>query len=304
MKSPITLPALPENRQFIAGLLLGVTGSFCFAAKAVFVKMAYHYGITALPLLTLRLIFATPFYLFALWLDKTPWVTSKRDIIAAIICGFLGNYVSSLLDFMGLAYISVGLERLTLFLYPSFIIILSALLLKIPVKRSNILSLAVCYVGILLAFTSEMHLSTTPEKTLLGTLLVITSAFSYSFYMMGNGVYGKRLGTIRFTALTMLSGTIAIITHYLMEFPLLDLTHYPPEVYVLSFTMATVSTVFASFMITIGISYIGAGLIGIIGTIGPVFTLGLGAIFLSEPLTLLQLAGMVLVILGVVSVKK
>jgi drug/metabolite transporter (DMT)-like permease len=36
--------------------------AFCFALKGVMIKLAYRYGVDALSLLTLRMLFALPFY--------------------------------------------------------------------------------------------------------------------------------------------------------------------------------------------------------------------------------------------------
>ncbi|MEJ7666789.1 MAG: EamA family transporter [Hymenobacter sp.] len=47
-----------------------------------------------------------------------------------VLLGMLGYYVSSLLDFTGLQYVSAGLERLLLFLYPSFVVFINALVFK------------------------------------------------------------------------------------------------------------------------------------------------------------------------------
>lgn len=47
------------------GLILVMLGAVAFSSKAVLVKLAYREGIDALNLLTLRMLFALPFYVFA-----------------------------------------------------------------------------------------------------------------------------------------------------------------------------------------------------------------------------------------------
>ena len=44
--------------------------------------------------------------------------------IRALLPGFIGYYISSLLDFEGLVYITAQLERLVLFTYPIFVMFL------------------------------------------------------------------------------------------------------------------------------------------------------------------------------------
>ena len=65
--------------------------------------------------------------------------------------GFIGYYLSSLLDFIGLQYVTASLERLVLFLYPTIVVLLSALFLSQPVTRRAAIALALSYAGIALA---------------------------------------------------------------------------------------------------------------------------------------------------------
>ena len=293
------------KQQFIVGIILGLLGSLCFSAKAVFVKMAYAEGITALPLLTLRMLFATPFFIaLLLWKRHSPSVMSKKEMLIITLFGLMGYYLSSLFDFLGLAYISVGLERLTLFLYPSFVMFFSAIFLSRKIKMSDIRSLVLCYAGIALAFYSEVHLSATPLQTIWGTALVATSAVCYAIYLIGNGIYGKKLGSVRFTSYVMLSSTVGIIIHSALTSSISGLFIYSEKVYMIALLMAILSTVLASVMITIGINIIGPSLISITGTMSPIFTLLFGALLLHEPLSGLQIIGMLLVIAGIVTVKK
>ena len=68
----------------------------------------------------------------------------------------IGYYLSSYLDFLGLQYISAGLERLILFLYPTMTVILSAVLYKRAIGRKVIAAMALCYAGIVLVFLHDM----------------------------------------------------------------------------------------------------------------------------------------------------
>jgi drug/metabolite transporter (DMT)-like permease len=116
-----------ENKQssrLLVGFIISLTGAILFSTKAIFVKLAFiSTGIDAISLLTLRMLVALPFYIFAAWFtqrgSKQKPLTLKYWIWI-IIMGLLGYYLSSLFDFIGLQYVSAGLERLILFLYPTF----------------------------------------------------------------------------------------------------------------------------------------------------------------------------------------
>ena len=63
--------------------------------------------------------------------------------------------------------------------------------------------------------------------------------------------------------------------------------------------MAIFSTVIPSYMIAEAIARIGPAQTGVIGTLGPIMTMGMAILILSEPFTLWHLVGMMLVISGV-----
>ena len=71
--------------------------------------------------------------------------------------GLVGYYLSSFLDFLGLQYISVGLERLILFLTPTFVLLISSTFLKQHISRKQWMALLTSYCGIVLVFVHDLH---------------------------------------------------------------------------------------------------------------------------------------------------
>src|SRR5688500_7190337 len=104
----------------LAGFIITFIGSVMFSTKAIIVKTAFRdTQFDALTLLTLRMIFSLPFYIIAAFFISSKEVNIKlttRQWLFILLLGILGYYLSSLFDFMGLQYISAGLERLILFL--------------------------------------------------------------------------------------------------------------------------------------------------------------------------------------------
>ena len=63
--------------------------------------------------------------------------------------------------------------------------------------------------------------------------------------------------------------------------------------------MAVFSTVIPAFLLASAIQRIGASHTSIIGALGPVATIGMAVIFLAEPVSAMQMAGVACVIGGV-----
>lgn len=290
---------------YILGAVLVLFSAIGFSAKAVMVKLAYGYHVDATTLLFLRMVFATPFFLvvgiYKMKSEKKK--LSRVDWFYVILLGFLGYYLSSILDFLGLVYIGAGMERLILFIYPTLVVVMSALVFKHKVREREYISLGITYIGIFIVFIND-----TIEKTqnvYLGAFLIFLCAFTYAAYLMGSGKMIPHIGASRFTAYAMLVACISIILHFGVTHTLEDL-NLPFEVYLLSFSMAIISTVLPTFLLAQGIKRVGSGTASIIGTIGPVSTILLAWIFLDETLNIYQFLGTGFVIAGVfiVSYKK
>jgi drug/metabolite transporter (DMT)-like permease len=280
------------------GLLLTVIAAVAFSAKAIFVKLAYRYGVDAVTLLMLRMAFALPFFVVIAWREerRASMRLTRRQVAALIGLGLVGYYLAALLDFIGLQYISAGLERMVLFAYPTLTVMLGMLLFGQRPARQAPLALLLSYAGIALAVAHEVRLS--EGHALLGTALVFASAMAYAIYLVGSGHMIGQLGTARFTAHAMVVSALAVIAQFLLTRDAGQLMQ-PAPVYALGLAMAVVSTVLPAFLMSAGIRRIGAGSAAMAASVGPVSTIVLAALILGEPMTALQLAGLVLVLAGV-----
>lgn len=294
-------------RNPLAGPLCAVVGVLGFSFKAILIKLAYAWSpIDAVTLLALRMIYAAPmFAVMAMLAARRPDAKpiSKRDWLALAWLGFIGYYLSSLLDFIGLQYITASLERLVLFLYPTIVVVLSALFLRRPITRKAVGALLLCYAGIGLVFWHDLKVTGDPASTALGGALVFASAVGYAIYLVGAGGVIARLGSLRFIALAMLISAGFVIAQFVAMRPWSALAA-PFRVQMLTLAMAIFSTVLPTWLIAESIRRVGANAASLVGSLGPVFTIGLGALILGEPIHLVQLAGAALVLIGVVLVSR
>lgn len=283
------------------GWLFAVLGAFGFSFKAILVKLAYRYGVDAETLLALRMVFALPFFVvMGLWAGRLPGAQKMTGRLWAwmIGLGFLGYYLSSYLDFLGLQYISAGLERLILFLYPTIVIVLSAVFLAKPLTARTGLALLLCYLGIGLAVGHDLNAHGDSQQVVWGSVLVFGSAVSYALYLLGNGVIVSQLGAMRVTALATSVACVLCIGQFFVLRPAVDLIQ-PWQVYVLSGLMAIVSTVAPVWLVSEAIRRLGAGPVSLTGTLGPVATIALAWLLLDESFGPAQAVGTALVVSGV-----
>jgi len=297
------MPQKKQSRLFLQGFLISIGGAILFSTKAIWVKLAFkHTGVDAITLLTLRMLLSLPFYIAAAWMagkKENVQPLSKKDFGWIVILGILGYYLSSLFDFIGLQYISAGLERLILFLYPTFAVLLNTYLFKQRITRIQLLALSITYTGIGIAYYAELGTVQHNDSFYFGSFMVFLCAVTYSFYLVGTGKMVTRAGATRYTAYAMLAATAGVFVHFIVkqQWQSLNLSW---ELGWYSLALAIIATVIPSFMISAGMKRIGSNNTSIITSIGPVSTIIQAAIFLNEPILITQIMGTALVIIGVI----
>ncbi len=291
----------PAHR--LIGPLLVLIAATGFAFKAILIKVLYaEFSIDAETLLALRLLFSLPFFLLMAWMaGGGARNLSARDWRNLTALGFIGYYLSSYFDFLGLQYISAGLERLILFLQPTIVVLLSAFLFKTQVRRHHVISIVHSYGGIALVFASNLTLAQDPQTIMLGSGLVFLSALAYACYLIGSGAVIPRLGAARFTGYASIIACGFATGQFFIGHGVAGLVQ-PAKVYWLSLTMALVSTVLPIWLMAEGVKRIGASQVSMISAVGPIITIYFGWLILNEPVTTIQIAGAVLVLAGVLLV--
>jgi len=287
------------------GPAFAVAGVLGFSFKAILIKLAYaESSVDATTLLALRMLYSAPFFVaMAWWSGRGAPPIARADWRSLAWLGFVGYYLASLLDFLGLRHITAALERLVLFLYPTMVVLLNAAIHRKPVGRQAWQALMLSYAGIVLVFWHDLRVSGDPGAILIGGALVFGSAFCYSLYLVGAGTVIPRLGSMRFIAWAMLASTVCVVAQFALTRPWSALD-VPRSIHGLSLAMAVFSTVLPTWLIAEAIRRIGANASSLIGSLGPVFTIGLGAMILGEPTHAIQLAGAALVLAGVFIVSR
>lgn len=278
-----------------------MAGAIAFSGKAIIVKLSYRYGVDAVTVIMYRMLFSLPLFLaVAWWASKRAHALanplSRQDIWAIMGLGFLGYYLASFLDFLGLQTITASLERLIIYLNPTLVMLLSALIYKHRLPRMRLWAMAVSYGGVLLVFAHEVSFA--GEGVVRGSALVLASAISYALYLMFSGQMVQRVGAMRLVGLASSVACVLAIAQFVLLRPLAHAV-VPVEVLYLAMLNATACTVAPVLLIMLAIERIGASLTAQAGMVGPMATVSMGVWVLGEPLNAWIGLGTLLVLGGV-----
>lgn len=298
------LPSFSVNtNSSTTGAALVAVSALLFACKGTLIKYIYTLGASVTDLMVLRLWFSVPVYL---WVAVRHWPRgevrpARSEWLGVIVSGVCGYYVASYFDMMGLELISVGLERIILYTYPAFVVLFSAWLFKRALSPSLLFYIALSYVGLFLVFYADIRVQ--PQMsigaTIKGSLFVLVSALTFAIYVIGGERSMRVMSSAMFTAVAMLSAAAMMTAHYLaLESPA-QLRTLPASVYAWCVLLAIVFTVMPAFMLSAGIRRVGSAKAGGIGMVGPLATLLIAALVLDEQVTLMQIAGFMVVVVAI-----
>ena len=292
--------------QTLLGILCILIATIGLSFKAIFIKLVYQADptIDAISILAIRFVLAMPFFLLLLIFTNKQHTYARfsfNHIPIFLLLGMLGFYLSAILDFSALAYIPASLERLILFLYPTFVVLISMFVRPAEVTRSIVIALFISYLGVVVVFIELM-----PQITLeliKGSLLVLGAAIVFAIYTVGSVGPIKQFGSIRFTTYALFAASISTLGHayYIHGNQLFTRSL---EVYGWILPMAIVSTVLPLILMAEGIKRIGASSSSIIATTGPLITITMAYFILGETFGLLQAIGGIMIVLGVFFVAK
>ncbi len=142
------------------------------------------------------------------------------------------------------------------------------------------------------------ELKLTGNNVLEGVSFVLASALSFAFYVLFSKSFIKRLGSLLFTSLAMIASSIFGLIHGIVVIDWSSLVISNSSWLWLSL-LVIFSTVLPSFMMTEAIHRIGPAQSGVVGMLGPVFTIFLAIYLLNEPFTYTISLGVLMVLLGV-----
>ncbi|NVJ99692.1 MAG: DMT family transporter [Alphaproteobacteria bacterium] len=301
---------MATKNTIFSGFMLAIVGAILFSAKGLLIKYAYSDGLATETILLYRMGLAFPVFAF-IALKKGIKSFDARDIPGILFCGIFGYYLAAWLSFYSLHFISVQLERIILFSYPSLVVLGTAILARRLPSPKVIVAALLSYLGVITIFASEWLNSKTGTQTSVdvafGTALVGLSAAFFAAYVIASKRLIGKYGSATFTGASMSVSTVAIIIHTsAVAFNHSDLTLIIPPANSLPIILILTffGTLIPTFMLSEAVARIGTERTAISGTVGPLAASLLAVLFLNEAFTPYHALSLALCTLGIILIAK
>ncbi|MHA2026293.1 MAG: DMT family transporter [Candidatus Thorarchaeota archaeon] len=290
------------SRLSLAYLALVAT-TFAWASSLILAKIVFTEDVGPIVFVALRYTIATPFLLIVtLQQRRRKTVDSVRKhwkILA--IAGLSGPFISQIMQYIGLEMTAASDALLLINLTPIFAVILAAVILKEAITVDKAAGLVLATIGATL-----IVMNTTPDYVafdlfrVLGDIIVIVSTLFFAI----NGIAGKiAVKSVDAVSTTFYSTLIAVPFIWISALILEDVTvlfRMSAIAWVIMLWVAIVNTVLGFILYYESMKYIEASRVQITLNLIGVWGVLMSVIVLQETVTLFQIIGGFLTMVGVV----
>jgi drug/metabolite transporter (DMT)-like permease len=220
-----------------------------------------------------------------------------KDGLALIPLGIIGVFGFNYAFFTALHTTSALNSALIMALSPMLSLVFSAWLLNTRIKAYQYFGIALAFIGVSLVITGGnfglLHIA-------VGDAWMLGACTVWSLYSVGAKKFAAHIPSLQLARWTVSVGAIAlIIAACLLEQPFTSIPQLSLETHSILFYMSICGTVLAYIFWLRGVHFLGPDKSAIAFNLVPVFTLLVSLALGSLP-NMIQLAGMLLVLIGVV----
>ncbi|HJU90547.1 MAG TPA: DMT family transporter [Gemmatimonadaceae bacterium] len=223
---------------------------------------------------------------------------SRRELLALVGLGLLGNGLYQILFVEGVAITRAGTAALILASSPAFVALIGHVLGVERITLRGAAGIVLSFAGIALVVLGTTRADGT-RSTLLGNALVLAGTFCWSLYTVLLKPYANRLSGPYITAVTMSAGAVPVFLFGLPAMTRIDWGSVPFGAWITIIFSGLGGLVIAYLFWYRGVRVLGPTRTAMYSNLQPVFALLAAWIGLHEVPTLLQGAGAASIIAGV-----
>jgi drug/metabolite transporter (DMT)-like permease len=245
----------------------------------------------------MRVLIASLMLLSAVLIQRKK-LPSRRDVLALLGLGMLGNGLYQLLFVFGVSRTRVGSAALILAAAPAFIAVLSwaRRVEKVSGRAWAGIALSIVGVGVVMLGTAAGH---TQRGSLLGVMLVFCGVLCWSVYTVGLQPLTHRVDPVQLSALTMAGGMIPLAFATPFAVSSIASAHVSAAAWWCLLYSSVISIGIAYLFWYRGIRVLGPTRTSVYGNLQPIVAILTGWVALGEAPTVWQLVGTVTIIGGI-----
>lgn len=277
-----------------------VLGASLWGVIGIFVNDLSAAGFSSLEIVTLRVVTAAVILVvYLLLLNPKLLAIDLKDFPLFIGTGILSIVFFNWCYFTAIKEVSLSVAVMLLYTGPAFVVLLSRIFFKEPLKGKKIIALCLTLLGCVLV----VRLFPIKDLTIspFGVLIGLGSGFGYALYSIFGKVALKKYSSLTIITYTFVFASVALLPFigFSIDRSILAI----PDVWWAIAGLGILPTALAYLLYTKGLSMIESGRASITATIEPLVATAIGVYLYNEVLTSYQLFGFLLIIGAVVLIQ-
>lgn len=265
-----------KKNKIVIGYILVIISAVIFGCMPLITRFIYRENINSFSLVFLRNLISIPMLAIAVKICGKSLKIEARALPSIAWIAIVGCCATPMLLYTSYTFIDTGVATVFHFIYPAIVMLLGFLFLKNKIKLVDLLSLAVCIMGICMFYTPGAKFSVT------GSALAILSGVTYAIYVIGLAgfrykakisgflfqFYGAIFCSVTAFAFCFFSGRLVLPTSI--------------KAWALCALFALVFNVGAVVLFQLGTGYIGGERASVLSAFEPITSVVVGMAFLNE----------------------
>ena len=288
--------SLPKNKAHILAYGALLLATLCWGMAPVATRYLLT-SFTPVQLVLVRFLVSALLFL-PLLASVRRYQWNVKKIAWIVFCGITGVIGYNVPVAYGLRVIPSSLGGLLIATEPIWIILIAACVLREKITWSVVMGLLLSCVDILLLFSQEYFDASWNIQLLTGALLILLAAIMWSIYTVSVRMLSKELGARTATALTMVVGTLPLLT--LWDTHILPLLGHINGMAWIALALLTVgSTIAATILWNYGVVYATSSRASLFLYLVPLISVAGGTLFLHEHISIMTFVSGLLILGGV-----
>lgn len=274
------------------GIIYVLISALIYGFTPVLCSMTYDMGNTPLTLTFFRSFFVLPVLAILMKKDHISMKITKNELGRVFVIALFGAVLTTLLLYSSYQYIAVGTATTLHFLYPLFVTLICHFIYRDSMRKTQIIALVISLIGV------GFFINLNDLSAIQGIIMALISGFTFSIYLVGIekfGVSDMHSYKLSFYIAMWVCICLIIVNIFTGQFNF----NQPLLSYGLMVIVAILAQFVAVVMLKEGIAIIGSSLASMFSMAEPVSSVIFGAIFLSESITIMQIIGCVMIMIGV-----
>lgn len=167
-----------DKQKMVKGYVFAILSAVIYGCMPLMAKYIYADGVNAMTLVFLRNFLALPSLALLAFGQRKSLKIPLRSFFSLSIPSLLGCAVTPILLFSSYNFLASGTATVFHFIYPSLVVLLGFVFLKKKMAVGTLVSIGLCFVGILLFYNPQETLHPT------GVTLALLSGLTFATYVV------------------------------------------------------------------------------------------------------------------------